>query len=238
MQDETLKNTTENISAENNPVEPVSGAENLSAEAAGNPPADTVPDSTASDTRNEKSAEKGRKAKKRRGLFAKSETDEKVKELEEKIKALEETHQKQQEEINEWKDKFLRLFSEFDNYKKRNARERIELTKTASADIIRKMLPVLDDLERALKSAGDDAALAPYKQGVELILNKMMGILEKEGLKPIDAKGQPFDTDYHEALTNIPAPSEDLKGKVVDEVEKGYMLHDKVIRFAKVVVGS
>lgn len=238
MQDETLKNSQENISAENTPVEPVSDAANLAAESVEPQSVEVTQDTPSSDTTGEESAAKGRKAKKRRGLFAKSETEEKVKELEEKIKALEETLQKQQDEINEWKDKFLRLFSEFDNYKKRNARERIELTKTASADIIRKMLPVLDDLERALKSAGDDAALAPYKQGVELILSKMMGILEKEGLKPIEAKGQPFDTDYHEALTNIPAPSEDLKGKVVDEVEKGYMLHDKVIRFAKVVVGS
>lgn len=238
MQDETLKNSRENISAENNPSEPVSDAANLAAEPVEIQPSEGAQHSPLADATAEESTAKGRKAKKRRGLFAKSETEEKVKELEEKIKTLEESHQKQQEEINEWKDKFLRLFSEFDNYKKRNARERIELTKTASADIIRKMLPVLDDLERALKSVGDDANLAPYKQGVELILNKMMGILEKEGLKPIEAKGQLFDTDYHEALTNIPAPSEDLKGKVVDEVEKGYMLHDKVIRFAKVVVGS
>ncbi|MGC8864916.1 MAG: nucleotide exchange factor GrpE [Bacteroidales bacterium] len=238
MQDETLKNSQENTAAENNTSEQRSDAANLSAEAIVKPSIDEAMDLSASANSSEEPAAKGRKAKRRMGLFAKSETDEKVKELEEKIKALEETHQKQQEEINEWKDKFLRLFSEFDNYKKRNARERIELTKTASADIIRKMLPVLDDLERALKSAGDDAALAPYRQGVELILIKMMGILEKEGLKPIEAKGQPFDTDYHEALTNIPAPSEELKGKVVDEIEKGYMLHDKVIRFAKVVVGS
>ncbi len=229
MQDESIKNIPEEMSNPNAPSDHEQKAENLSVSAENTDA--SAPDNVEAD----KSARKG---KKRRGLFAKDEKEEKVKELEAKIKELEETTQKQLEEINEWKDKFLRLFSEFDNFKKRNARERIELTKTASADIIRKMLPVLDDLERALKSVGDDAALAPYRQGVELILNKMFGILEKEGLKTIEAKGQPFDTDYHEALTNIPAPSEDLKGKVVDEVEKGYMLNDKVIRFAKVVVGS
>jgi len=229
MQEENLNNISNNNSNDNTPQEQEPKTENLSA------PAESQP---ALAPENEAAARAMRKGKKRRGLFAKNENEEKVKELEAKIKELEETTQKQKEEINEWKDKFLRLFSEFDNYKKRNARERIELTKTASADIIRKLLPVLDDLERALKSAGDDASLAPYRQGVELILNKMFGILEKEGLKPIEAKGQPFDTDYHEALTNVPAPTEDLKGKVVDEVEKGYMLNDKVIRFAKVVVGS
>ncbi len=229
MQDETLKNTSDDFLNESASTQEKSVNENVSA---------FVETQSSENAEVDNSQKLARKRKKSRGFFSKKEKEEQVKELENKVKELVETTQKQQEEINEWKDKFLRLFSEFDNFKKRNARERIELTRTASADIIRKLLPVLDDLERALKSAGDDPALAPYRQGVELILNKMFGILEKEGLKPIEAKGQLFDTDYHEALTNIPAPSEDLKGKVIDEVEKGYVLHDKVIRYAKVVVGS
>mgnify|MGYP001026380569 FL=1 len=161
-------------------------------------------------------------------------------ESEAKVKELEKGNKKLQEEISEWKDKFLRLFSEFDNFKKRNARERLELTKSANTSLIVKLLPVLDDFERALDSLnqGDNEVLKPYHDGIELIYNKFYRLLEKEGLNPIDKVGEPFNTDYHEALTTIPAPNEEMKGKVVEVIEKGYMLHDKVIRFAKVIVGS
>ena len=178
---------------------------------------------------------------KRRNKHGKTSTNEsEVIELEAKMKELEQANEKSEEEIAEWKDKFLRLFSEFDNFKKRNARERLELIKSANSSLIVKLLPVLDDFERALDSLNqnDDEVLKPYHDGIELIYNKFYQILEKEGLKPIGNVGETFDTDYHEALTMIPAPNEEMKGKVVEVIEKGYMLHDKVIRFAKEIVGS
>jgi molecular chaperone GrpE len=180
--------------------------------------------------------------KSRKGFFGKKKetvTSHDMKVLEDNIRELETKAANMQAEAEEWKDKYLRLFSEFDNFRKRNARERIELIKSASSETIIRLLPVLDDLERALKSLTDDNELTkPFRQGVELILNKMISILEKEGLKAMQATGEIFDTDYHEALTNIPAPSEEFVGKVLEEVEKGYLLNDKVIRFAKVIVGN
>lgn len=144
-----------------------------------------------------------------------------------------------EQKLAEANDKFLRLFSDFDNYRKRTARERIEMAKTASSDLIIQLIPVVDDFERALKSMGNaDEATLPIRQGVELIYNKLWSILERQGVKPIEAMGHEFNTDFHEALTNIPAPDETMKGKVIDQVEKGYLLGDKVIRFAKVVVGA
>ena len=143
-----------------------------------------------------------------------------------------------QEKAAELNDKFLRLYSEFDNYRKRTAREKIEMSKTASEDVISELLPVLDDFQRAIKSTEESTDCEAVKEGMSLIYNKFTGILEKKGLKPIEAIGQEFDTDYHEAITYIPAPSDDLKGKVVDEVEKGYMLGEKVIRYTKVVIGQ
>lgn len=141
---------------------------------------------------------------------------------------------------DELNDKYLRLYSEFDNYRKRTQKERIELSKTASEDIILSLLPVIDDLERALKSTlktGDEMEVVP-KEGLQLIYQKFKGLLAQKGLEVIPALGELFDVDFHDALTNIPAPSEDLKGKVIDEVEKGYKLNGKVIRYSKVVVGS
>ncbi len=132
-------------------------------------------------------------------------------------------------------DKYLRLFSDFDNFRKRTIKERIELSSTASKDLISDLLPVIDDFERALASLEENN---PAHEGINLIYNKIIKILKQKGLEEIEAKGQVFDTDYHEALTNIPAPSEDLKGKVVDVVQKGYTLGGKVLRFARVVVGS
>lgn len=138
----------------------------------------------------------------------------------------------------ELNDKYLRLFSEFDNFRKRSIKERLELTKTASEEVIISMLPVMDDFERALKAFEETKEGESLKEGVNLIYNKLKSTLTSKGLEPIESKGQEFDTDFHEALTQIPAPSKDLKGKVVDEIEKGYLLNGKVIRFAKVVVGN
>lgn len=143
-----------------------------------------------------------------------------------------------QEKAAELNDKFLRLYSEFDNYRKRTAREKIEMSKTASEDVISELLPVLDDFERAIKSTEESTDCEAVKEGMNLIYNKFIGILDKKGLKPIEAIGQDFDTDFHEAITYIPAPSDDLNGKVIDEVEKGYTLGEKVIRYTKVVIGQ
>ena len=143
-----------------------------------------------------------------------------------------------QEKAAEINDKFLRLYSEFDNFRKRTAREKIEMSKTASEDVISDLLPVLDDFERAIKSTEESTDCGAVKEGMNLIYNKFNGILDKKGLKPIEAIGQEFDTDFHEAITYIPAPSDDLQGKVVDEVEKGYKLGDKVIRYTKVIIGQ
>jgi molecular chaperone GrpE len=153
------------------------------------------------------------------------------KKYEEKITSLE-------EKLNELNDKYLRLFSEFDNYRKRTNKERLELLKTAGEDVIISLLPVLDDFDRAIAVLDKNKAAGADVEGIKLISNKLLGILKKNGLEPMNAIGQPFDTDFHEALTTIPAPGEEMKEKVIDEIEKGYLLNGKVIRFAKVVVGQ
>jgi molecular chaperone GrpE len=136
-------------------------------------------------------------------------------------------------------DKYLRLYSEFDNYRKRTIKERIELTKTASADMIISVLPVLDDFERAIKAFEISAeSTDALKHGIILIFNKFMTILNQQGLEQIMTIGEDFNTDFHEAITNIPVETPEQKGKVIDEIEKGYLLNGKVIRFAKVVVGN
>lgn len=141
-------------------------------------------------------------------------------------------------ELAEANDKYLRLYAEFDNYKRRTNKERLELLQTAGKDVIVDLLPVLDDFERAIKSMETATDVQSVKEGVALIQNKLKNILNNKGLKDMDSIGTPFDADIHEAITNIPAPTDDLKGKVVDQVEKGYYLNEKVIRFAKVVVGA
>jgi molecular chaperone GrpE len=142
------------------------------------------------------------------------------------------------EKLDELNDKYLRLFSEFDNYRKRTQKEKLELFKTASEDVMLAVLPVLDDFERALRSNEENEMDDRHREGIELIYSKLKNSLNQKGLEPMDALGKEFNTDYHEAVTNIPAPSKDMKGKVVDVIEKGYLLNDKVIRFAKVVVGN
>lgn len=140
--------------------------------------------------------------------------------------------------IADLKDKHLRLFSEFDNYRKRTTKERIELFKTASSEMIMELLTVLDDFDRAEKSFETATDIEAVKQGFELIHSKLQGLLTRKGLENMDSQGKEFDTDFHEAITEIPAPTKDLKSKVVDVIEKGYLLNGKVIRFAKVVVGK
>jgi len=142
-----------------------------------------------------------------------------------------------QQQLAEANDKFLRLYAEFDNYKRRTMKERSELLQTAGKDIILSFLPIIDDFERAMK-ASETASFEAYKEGVQLIHNKFNGLLTAKGLKPVESIGQPFNVDLHEAITNIPAPSEAQKGMVIDETEKGYTLNGHVIRFAKVIVGE
>ena len=137
------------------------------------------------------------------------------------------------------KDKFLRLFEEFENYKKRTTKERIELFKTAGQEVMTSLLPVVDDFERALSHIDDDKEADELKKGVELIYQKFYKTLEQKGLSKIETNpGDTFDAEVHEAITQIPAPSDDLKGKVIDCIEKGYKLGDKIIRYPKVVIGQ
>ncbi len=147
--------------------------------------------------------------------------------------------EKLKDEAQAEKDKFLRLFAEFENYKKRTTKERIELFKTASQDVMIAMLPVLDDFERALNHIEDDKEAEDLRKGVLLIYQKLISTLKTKGLDVIEVKqGDLFDADNHEAVTQIPAPSDDMKGKIIDVIEKGYQLGDKVIRFPKVVIGQ
>tara|TARA_R100001369_G_scaffold27067_1_gene48869 strand:+ start:418 stop:1029 length:612 start_codon:yes stop_codon:yes gene_type:complete len=145
---------------------------------------------------------------------------------------------KLQQELEKEKERNLRLFAEFENYKRRTGRERVELFKTAGQDVITSLLPVMDDFDRALKEiekTEDDSLL----KGVELIQNKLRETLRAKGLEPIETKqGETFDAEIHEAVTQIPAPSDDLKGKIIDVIEKGYTLGEKIIRFPKVVIGQ
>ena len=140
--------------------------------------------------------------------------------------------------IEEQKDKYLRLSAEFDNYRKRTMKEKAELILNGGEKSISSILPVIDDFERAIKTMETAKDVKAVKEGVELIYNKFMATLAQNGVKVIETKGQPLDTDYHEAIAVIPAPSEEQKGKILDCVQTGYTLNDKVIRHAKVVVGE
>ena len=154
----------------------------------------------------------------------------------------EELLQKQLDEANEkvasLEDKYLRQVAEFDNYRKRTIKEKAELIKNGGEKAIESILPVLDDFERAIQNMSKDESAADMLTGVELIYNKFIGILKQNGLQKIETEGKDFDTDYHEAIAMIPAPEESLKGKVLDCVQTGYILNDKVIRHAKVAVGE
>ncbi len=141
-------------------------------------------------------------------------------------------------EIGEQKDKYLRLFAEFDNFKKRNAKERLELFKTAGQEVIRELLPVLDDFQRADKALSQDNNTENYANGVKLIQEKLVKTLQNKGLKAIESVGKDFDVSQHEAIAEVPVTDEKQKGKIIDEVENGYTLNDVIIRYAKVVVGK
>ena len=163
--------------------------------------------------------------------------DARTKKATSKKKAVD-SDKKWQEKLDAEKDRYLRLFAEFENFKKRTSKERIEMFKTAGQDVIVSLLPVLDDFERALKEIKrqeDDVLF----EGIQLIHNKFKDILQQKGLSVIEINtGDAFNADTHEAVTQIPAPSEDLKGKIIDVIEKGYSLGDKIIRFPKVVIGQ
>ena len=151
---------------------------------------------------------------------------------------LEKELEKAQEEIEEQKDKYLRLSAEFDNYRKRTMKEKAELILNGGEKSRSSILPVVDDFERAIKTMETATDVNAVKEGVELIYNKFMAVLAQNGVKVIETKDQPLDTDYHEAIAVIPAPSEAQKGKILDCVQTGYTLNDKVLRHAKVVVGE
>jgi len=142
------------------------------------------------------------------------------------------------EKIAEINDKYLRLYSEFDNFRKRTIKEKSDIYKTAGEDVIISIISIVDDFDRALKATEDTEENRAHREGLELIYNRFLNILKQKNVEEIECIGKEFDTDLHEALTKIPAASEDMKGKVIDAIEKGYTMNDKVIRFAKVVVGD
>jgi molecular chaperone GrpE len=141
-------------------------------------------------------------------------------------------------ELQEQKDKYLRLFAEFDNYKRRSSRERMELIQTAGKEVVTSLLDVLDDCDRAEKQLEQSRDIDEIRGGILLVFNKLRAVLQSKGLRPMESVHTEFDTNKHEAISEIPAPTPDLKGKVIDEVTPGYYLNDKIIRFAKVIVGK
>ncbi len=145
---------------------------------------------------------------------------------------------KLQSELTEVQDKYIRMYSEFENFKRRTTKERADLLKSANQETLVSLLPVLDDFDRAQKSIQTTEGNEAIKTGVDLVYNKLKNILQQKGLKEMESDQQVFDSEFHEAITKIPAPTEALKGKVIDTLEKGYFLNEKVIRFAKVVVGE
>jgi molecular chaperone GrpE len=170
----------------------------------------------------------------------KSNKKAKAEEAEEKVETSNEQNEESTvKEINvDFKDKYIRLYSEFENYRKRTAKEKIDIITNASENLLKEILPVVDDFERAIVNNEKVSEAETIKEGFELIHNKLYKTLTNQGLKPMDAIEKNFDPDIHEAITKIPAPKNKLKGKVIDVIEKGYTINDKVIRFAKVVVGE
>lgn len=143
-----------------------------------------------------------------------------------------------EERYAELNDKYMRIHAEFDNYRKRTNKEKIDIIGNANAGILKDLLPLMDDLDRAIQNNETSDDIDGVKEGFNLISNKFKSILEAKGVKPMNSNGEVFDVEIHEAIANVPAPTEDQKGKVIEAVEKGYYLNDKVIRFAKVVVGQ
>ena len=173
----------------------------------------------------------------------KSKKKQKIKDESEKETKVDSANEASEEsvvkEINiDFKDKYVRLYSEFENYRKRTAREKIDIITNASENVLKEIIPILDDFERAIANNENVEEISTIKEGFELIHNKIFKILTNQGLKPMDSIGKSFDPDIHEAITKIPATKDKMKGKVMDVIEKGYTLNEKVIRFAKVVVGE
>lgn len=162
----------------------------------------------------------------------------KVDRFEKKAKTSVKKEKSNELKIKELQDKYLRLSAEFDNYRKRTLREKIELTTLANEEILIKLLPVMDDFDRAIQSMNETTDCIAMKKGVDLIYGKFKEFIQSNGVNEIDALHKSFDIDYHEAISKIPAPDKKLKGKIVDVVEKGYFLNDKVIRYSKVVIGE
>ncbi len=143
-----------------------------------------------------------------------------------------------QKELAEWKDKYVRLAAEFDNFKKRSFKEKMDVIQTAGKDVMISLLDVIDDTERAEKQLETASDVQALKEGMQLVFNKLKNTLQQKGLKAFDSIGEVFDVEKHEAITEIPAPDKNMEGKVIDEVQKGYVLNDKLIRHAKVVIGK
>ncbi len=166
------------------------------------------------------------------------EEDTEMEGMEEESEPVDENVELRQQ-VGELKEKYIRLVAEFENYKKRTVREKLDWLKTAAQDTLSALLPVLDDFDRAKHFAdGEGGEGEGLSEGVELVYHKLYTILKQRGLEPMESTGEVFDPELHDAITEIPAPSDDLKGKVVDTIEKGYRLNDKIIRHAKVVVGK
>lgn len=155
-----------------------------------------------------------------------------------KVSKLKKENEQLRQELEELKDKYLRLFAEFDNYKKRVMKEKMELLETAAKDTLSALLPVLDDFDRAKATADQEGSKEPFSEGVKLVYQKLNNILRQLGLEAMETTGKDFDPDLHEAIAELPAPSEEMKGKIIDTAEKGYKLKDQIIRHAKVVVGK
>jgi len=182
--------------------------------------------------------QKNKKQKEKSTRPADGDTEAKETAKKEGVKAEQKIKKTEKEKLAELNDRYLRLAAEYDNYRRRTLKERMELMKTAGEDILINILPVMDDFERALGSIDQAKEISAVKEGVQLIYTKFTEFLKQRGVKEIEAKEKEFDTDLHEAITKIPAPNKKLKGKVVDVVEKGYYLNEKVIRFSKVVIGE
>ena len=219
--------------AESQPKRETANPTNASADAAETAACSEADGSDGAD-RNEAGDTDSAGAKEEKGGFLKKK-DKNAKKIESLLKEKE----KAEIEKAEIHDKYVRLYSEFDNYRRRTQKEKLDIIKNASEQIILGILPVLDDMERALKyesKEGDATVTDSEKEGILLIYNKLKGFLKQQGLEEIVAVGEPFNVDLHEAITSMPAPSEEEKGKVLDEIQKGYRLNDKVIRFSKVVI--
>ncbi|MBS3773563.1 MAG: nucleotide exchange factor GrpE [Bacteroidales bacterium] len=211
---------------------------------------ETIAQETTEETSQGKEKQKGasqkkEKSKKKEGKKSAEDKEKKEQEQEQKqeeAEAQQEEEKKEEksdkEKLAELQDKYLRLTAEYDNYRKRTLKEKMELTKSAGEDILKGLLPIMDDFERALQSIDEAGDIQAVKDGVYLIYNKFKDFLNQQGVKEIEAQDKDFDTDKHEAVSKVPAQNEELKGKVVDVVQKGYYLNDKVLRYAKVVVGE